>query len=95
MKNFFSEMNDITTTFSDIRQNCDGMEYIKIYFERPNENGFDFLESSLPSLSVKSSFGFNQIELQNLLDYARANAYLMWDIAREHQMEGNCIAASR
>ncbi len=45
MKHFFSEIDEVTLTFSDIKTNCDGMEYIQIYFEHPNENGFDFLEA--------------------------------------------------
>ena len=83
MKYFFSEIDEITLTFSDIKINRDGMEYIRIYFEHPNENGFDFLESALPSLRVKSSSGFNQEETATLLDYAKTNAFLIWEIARE------------
>lgn len=41
IKNFYSEINNVT--LSDIATNKDGMEYIRIYFERPNDNGFDFL----------------------------------------------------
>lgn len=85
MKNFYSEINKVTLTFSDIATNKDGMEYIKIYFERPSENGFDFLESTLPSLNLKSSFGFNQEELQKLLHYASINSFLIWEIARENE----------
>ncbi|MBQ7704969.1 MAG: hypothetical protein IJT73_06055 [Selenomonadaceae bacterium] len=84
MKYFFSEIDEITLTFGDIHLNKFGMEYIKIYFERPTENGFDFLESTLPALNIKNSHGFNQQELQNLLEYARNNAFLIWDIAREN-----------
>ena len=52
MKNFYSEIDEVTLTFSDIHTTTDGMEYIRIYFERPTENGFDFLESTIPSLRV-------------------------------------------
>ena len=83
MKNFFSEIDDITLTFSDIRTTRDGMEYLRIYFERPNSNGFDFLESTLPALTVKKSVGFDEKESARLLDYARTNAFLLWDVARE------------
>lgn len=57
MKHFFSEIDEVTLTFSDIRINRNGMEYIKIYFERPNKNGFDFMETTLPMLNVKASAG--------------------------------------
>lgn len=83
MKNFFSEIDEITLTFSDIHTTADGMEFIRIYFERPTEYGFDFLESSLPTLSIKNSHGFSERETAFLLNYARTNAFLIWDIARE------------
>ncbi|MBR3623675.1 MAG: hypothetical protein IKN43_10055 [Selenomonadaceae bacterium] len=85
MKNFYSEINKVTLTFSDIATNKDGMEYIKIYCERPSKNGFDFLESTLPSLNLKSSFGFSQDELKKLLHYASINSFLIWEIARENE----------
>ena len=91
MKYFFSEIDDITLTFSDIRLNRSGMEYIQIYFERPNQNGFDFLESTLPMLKIKNSRGFTQEEQKKLLDYAQINSFLIWEIARE---DGGEIAAS-
>lgn len=91
MKHFFSEIDKVTLTFSDIHVNRYGMEYIRIYFERPNENGFDFLESTLPMLNVKKSFGFSNEELIELLDYAKTNAFLIWEIARE---DGDKVAAS-
>lgn len=52
MKYFFSEVDNITLTFGDIHVNRDGMEFIRIYFERPAENGFHFLEATLPSLNI-------------------------------------------
>ena len=91
MKYFFSEIDEVTLTFSDIKINRSGMEYIRIYFERPNENGFDFLEATLPSLKIKKSKGFTTEESARLLNYARTNAFLIWEIARE---DGAEIAAS-
>ena len=91
MKHFFSEIDEVTLTFSDIQVNRDGMEYLRIYFERPNSGGFDFLESTLPVLAVKKSSGFSKNETAKLLDYARTNSFLIWDIAREG---GDKFAAS-
>ncbi len=90
MKYFFSEINNITLTFSDIFINRYGMEYIRIYFERPREDGFDFLESALPMLNIKASVGFSTREREQLLDYAKTNAFLIWEIARE---DGEAVAA--
>ena len=94
MKNFYSEIDEITLTFSDINTTPYGMEYIRIYFERPTENGFDFLESTIPSLHVKARAGFGDAEVDALLRYAQTNAFLIWDIAREHIEGGNLLAAS-
>ena len=91
MKYFFSEIDEVTLTFSDIHATDDGMEFIRIYFECPTEDGFKFLESSLPALNVKSSHGFSKEETDHLLNYARTNAFLIWDIAREG---GESFAAS-
>ncbi len=91
MKYFFSEIDEITLTFSDIEINHDGMEYIRIYFERPDKNGFNFLESTLPTLKVKACKGFDMEERRKLLDYARTNAFLIWEIARE---DGGALAAN-
>ena len=83
MKYFFSEIDEVTLTFSDIHTTRDGMEFIRIYLEYPTEDGFNFLESTLPTLNVKKSSGFSKEETARLLDYARTNAFLIWDIARE------------
>ena len=87
MKYFFSEVDGITLTFSEININFCGMEYIRIYFERPNDNGFDFLETTLPALNVKAAVGFTAEEQVELLTYAKDNAFLIWEIAREDGAE--------
>lgn len=84
MKNFFSEVDDITLTFSDIQQ-AGGMDYIRIYFEKPIENDFAYLESTLPSLNIVATENFSPSEQQELLQYARTNAFLIWDMAREKE----------
>lgn len=84
MKNFFSEVDDVTLTFSDIQQR-DGMDYIRIYFEKPIHDGFAYLESTLPALNIVATENFSNKELQDLLQYARTNAFLIWDIAREKE----------
>ena len=80
MKNFFTEIDGITMTFNDIGKTEDGMEYIRIYFEKPVEGGFCFLESSLPVVETE---GFTEQEQKELLDYASRNAFIIWELARE------------
>lgn len=82
MKNFFTEIDGITMTFSDIVITEDGMEYIRIYFEKPIEGGFQFLESTLPMLDVIETEGFNEREQNELLAYASRNAFIIWELAR-------------
>ena len=85
MKYFFSEIDGITLTFGDIETTCEGKEFIRICFEKvySNSEGCDFLESTLPALHPEYSSGFPE-ELQGrLLDYARTNAFLIWELARE------------
>ena len=91
MRHFLSEIDEVTLTFSDICTTRDGMEFIRIYFERPREGGFDFLESALPMLNIKDADGFTENERQRLLDYAKTNAFLIWGIAREEAVN---VAAS-
>ena len=82
LKNFFTEIDGITMTFSDIVTTEDGMEYIRIYFEKPIEGGFQFLESTLPMLDVIETEGFNELEQNELLEYASRNAFIIWELAR-------------
>ena len=83
MKNFFTEIDGITMTVNHIATTEDGMEYIRIYFEKPVEGGFNFLESTLPALDVVESEGFTKQEIKELLEYASRNAFIVWELARE------------
>lgn len=83
MKNFYTEIDNITMTFNDIAKTEDGMEYIRIYFEKPVEGGFNFLESTLPALDIVETEGFTEEEQKELLDYAGRNAFIIWELARE------------
>ena len=83
MKNFYSEVDDVTLTYSDIKSTADGMEYIRIYFEKPIEGDFAFLESVIPGLDIKETEGFSDVEVKELLDYANRNAFIIWQLAKE------------
>jgi hypothetical protein len=83
MKNFYSEVDDVTLTYSDIKTTADGMEYIRIYFEKPTADGFSFLESVIPGLEVKESEGFSDAEITDLIDYVNRNAFILWWLTQE------------
>jgi len=89
VKYFYSEIDHIVTTFNDIHKDDHGIEYLRVYHERPSVNCFDYLETRLPDLNVVSSQGFSDDEVKNLLQYTRNNAALLWEIARE---EGGKVA---
>ena len=89
MKNYYSTRNDIILTFSDI-ETINGFESITVYFERANNNGFDFAEGKLPNNLFYKSYGFSQEELIRLEKYLRNNAFLIWNMARE---KGSAVIA--
>lgn len=82
MRNYYSTVDDIVLTFSDIEEH-NGFEEITVRFERPNENGFDFAEGKLPNNMFYKTYGFSEDELMCMEKYLRNNAFLIWEIARE------------
>lgn len=83
MKNTYVEMSDGTlVTYNDIHRDADG-EHIALYFEKPVSDGFAYLETSLPDLDIVGTEGFSSEQIQDLLSFARDNAALIWDMARE------------
>ena len=83
MKYTYAEWQDILITFNDIHTDTSGMEHVRLYFEKPIVGGFCFLETSLPDLNVVATDGFSAAETEELLDFARDNAPLIWDMARK------------
>ena len=83
MRNYYSTINNVILTFSDIKTNENGFETILARFERSNESGFDFTEWKLPCICNIKAFGFSEDEIMEQERYLRNNAPLIWDIARE------------
>ena len=86
MKNYYSTINQVVLTFSDIRTNENGFETILARFERPNEKGFDFSEWKLPCACNIKSYGFSEDEIMEQERYLLNNAPLMWELAREEMV---------
>lgn len=83
MKYTYVEFADGTlVTFNDIRKDKNG-EHIDVYFERPVDTGFDYLQISLPDLDTVSFEGYSEAEIEDLKDFAADNAALIWEMARE------------
>ena len=83
MKNYYSTIDDVVLTFSDIEEDRDGFDFITFRFERPNDHGFDFAEGRLPENQVYKSYGFSEDELLQMQEYLKNNSFLIWEIARE------------
>ncbi len=89
MKHYYSTINGIVTTFSDIHQSAQKGESILVYMERAAENGFDTAEILLPSISFIKYSGFDEAERAELLAFVQRNSALIWEIARE---DGEIVA---
>ena len=82
MKNYYSTVDDVVLTFSNIEE-INEFDSITVLFERVNKNGFDFAEGKLPNNLFYKSYGFSEDELMELENYLLKNAFLIWEIARE------------
>ena len=83
MKYVYVEFEDGTlVTFNDIRRDNNG-EHIDVYFERPTDEGFAFLQISLPDLNTVDTAGLTNEEIEDLKAFAADNESLIWEMARE------------
>jgi len=82
MKHYYSTLNNIILTHSDISEE-NNQRRVSVRFERPNERGFDFAEGVLPGVSFSKIYGFSEDELFDLKDYLQNNALLIWDYAQK------------
>lgn len=87
MKNYYSTIDGIRLTFSDIEEDKDGFDVITFYFERENATGFDFAEGKLPENRIYKSCGFTEDELLSLQEYIKNNSFLIWEIANERSVK--------
>ena len=76
MTNYYSTINEVVLTFSNISRNKDGFASIVARFERPNATGFDFSEWQLPCIANTKAFGFSEDDMP-----------LIWEMAREKEKE--------
>jgi hypothetical protein len=91
MKYYYSTTDATVLTHSDMEDTPLGRK-VRIYFERPNESGFDFAEGCLPSGLFNKSFGFSENELLRLQRYLKNNAPLIWEYAQKGGGE-KCLAS--
>ena len=82
MMYYYSTVNNIVMTHSEVMEK-DCFDIVKVHFERPGDNGFDFLDLTLPGEIIYKSFGFSEEEMIKLKKYAKNNASLIWDFAQK------------
>lgn len=81
MKNYYSTIDNIVLTFSDVEEDKNGFDSITFRFERTNDNGFDFAEGVLPENQIYKTYGFSEDELMQMQEYLKNNSFLIWEIA--------------
>lgn len=85
MTSYYSTINEVVLTFSNISRNKDGFASIVARFERPNATGFDFSEWQLPCIANTKAFGFSEDDIMMQERYLRNNMPLIWEMARERE----------
>lgn len=91
MKHYYSTIDENVLTFSDIHSEGN-LDYIRVYFERPNDSGFDFAEGTIPACTFTKTYGFSQDELMGMADYLRRNELLIWQLASGYFEGGDIVA---
>jgi len=61
----------------------EGIETVRIYFERPVETGFDTAECLLPHKTWSKIKGFSGAEIGELVNFVNRQDDLIFDIARQ------------
>lgn len=79
----FMTLNDNTEiVHSDVHM-ADGRERVKVYIERPVENGFHSAECYLPDYLWDNIVGFSETEIQYFQSFLESTAHIIIDLARE------------
>lgn len=82
MKNYYSTVDNVVLTYSDM---CISQETgVRVYFsfELPIKTGFKIAEGFLPDCVFTKVLGFSEDELFELEAYVKANALLLWELAQ-------------
>lgn len=89
MKYYYSTVDDVVLTHTGIVED-NYLETITLHFEKANASGnFNIAEIVLPNYNFIKVMGFTEDEVFELEDYARNNAPLIWELAKEYGGEAN------
>lgn len=87
MKNYYSTIDEVVLTFSDVQRTSDGFDFLEAYFEKPKDGGFLYSKWILPDFKCTNSFGFSEDEILGQEDYLRNNILLLWEMAKDKTEE--------
>lgn len=76
-------LNDKTEiTYSDIKTDNDGKEYITLYFETPTFDGFNSMQVNYPEGIAEKVVGYNDKEISEMMNHYRKIGYLAFEFAK-------------
>ena len=79
----FMTLNDKTEIVHSEAYDENGVETVKVYFEKPVYGGFHSAECYLPSYEWKNIDGFSDEETQKLQEFLESVAHIIIELARE------------
>lgn len=79
----FMTLEDKTEVVHSETYDNNGVETVKVYFEKPIYGGFCSAECYLPSYQWKNIEGFSPNEIQNFQEYLESVAHIIIRLARE------------
>ena len=82
--NPYIDLNDGTAiTYSDVKIDTNGKEYIVIYFETPTEDGFSSMRVCYPEGIPCNVKGYSEKEVQSLMEHYKKISSLAFEFAKE------------
>lgn len=79
----FMTLDDKTEVVHSEAYNVNGMETVKVYFEKPVYGGFHSAECYLPSYEWKNIDGFSSDEINHLQKFLESVAHIVIRLSRE------------
>lgn len=79
----FMTLDDKTEVVHSEAYDVDGVETVKVYFEKPIYGGFQSAECYLPSYDWKNVDGFSSDEINHLQEFLESIAHIVIRLSRE------------
>ncbi|MBS5166347.1 MAG: hypothetical protein KHY77_11420 [Butyricicoccus pullicaecorum] len=79
----FMTLNDQTEIVHSDPFLIDGVETVKVYFERPVAGGFDCAQCLLPQYQWENIEGFSEKEIAYFNEFLSTTAHIIIELARE------------